>query len=154
MKQKKRMLEEVVQSQGQRVGSGALLLGLSAWHKYPDIVVLGSETAQVFQKDNLVKQGGVVTVDSRCDIHKAPGSDEDIYWLLQLASLRYYGDEVEICRSFMSGATRLSISQLQQVAFGVLLAEWKDGVPHLEAAYHSYGFGASGVEVYPGRTYL
>ena len=79
--------------------------------QYPDIVVLGSETAQVFQKDNLVKQGGVVTVDARCDIHKAPGSDEGIYWLLPLASLRYYGDEVEICRSFMSGATRLSISQ-------------------------------------------
>ena len=67
-------------------------------------------------------------------ISRAPGSVEGIYWLLPLSSLRYYGDEVEICRSFMPGATRLSISQLQQVAFGVLLAEWKDSVPHLEAA--------------------
>ena len=129
-----RILEEVVQGSGRKVSAGALLLGLSAWHIYPDMVVLGPKTTEVFQKDSLVKRGGIVTIGLSGDVCGAADLGEGIYWSLPLASLRYYGDAVEVCRSSMSDATRLSISQLQQVAFGALLAEWKDSVSPLEAA--------------------
>ena len=129
-----RILEEVVQGSGRRVSSGALLLGLSAWHIYPDMVVLGQKTTEVSQKDSLVKQGGIVTIGLSGDDCGATDLSEGIYWSLPLASLRYYGDAVQIYRSSVSDGTRLSISQLQQVAFGALLAEWKDSVSHLEAA--------------------
>ena len=63
-----RILEEVVQGSGREVNSGDVLLGLSAWHIYPDIVVLGRKTTEVFQKDSLVKQGGIVTIGLSVDI--------------------------------------------------------------------------------------
>ena len=129
-----RILEEVVQGSGRRATSGDLLLGLSAWHIYPDMVVLGRKTTEVFQKDCLVERGGIVTIGLSGGVCGAADSGEGIYWSLPLASLRYYGDAVEVCRSSMLDATRISISQLQQVAFGALLAEWKDSVSHLEAA--------------------
>ena len=47
----------------QSVEDGAVLLRLSSWHLYPDMIVLGKSPSdvQVGQKDELISPGGLLT---------------------------------------------------------------------------------------------
>ena len=54
--------ENLVSGVAQSVNTGEALLGLSAWHIYPDICAIGQRTTIIEQKDHLVTKGGVVTL--------------------------------------------------------------------------------------------
>ena len=41
------------------------LLALTAWHLYPDIVLLGAETKNIQQHDHLIHLDGIVTIKLR-----------------------------------------------------------------------------------------
>lgn len=113
-------MEKLVDGIGQSVESGAVLLGLSAWHLYPDLLVLGSKTREIYQKDTLVGQGGLLTIG----LTAATSDAEGIHWSLPLASLRYYGGPAYTRRTTRQDSTRLSVNQLQMVAMGALLGHW------------------------------
>jgi hypothetical protein len=53
---------KLIQGQPQEVHDGTVLLGLSAWHLYPDLVVIGKTTMKVSQKDPLIRPGGILTL--------------------------------------------------------------------------------------------
>lgn len=47
-------VDKIVAGVAQRVENPEVLLGLSAWHIYPDMAFLGRETTIIEQKDKLV----------------------------------------------------------------------------------------------------
>ena len=104
----------------QGVQNGALLLGLSAWHLYPDMVVQG--TRDIRYKDLLIKDGGILTVG----LQNIEGHDEGVYWSLPLAHLRYYGDPVLKSRSISEDSSRVSMEQLSKVALGAVFSGWSE----------------------------
>ena len=113
-------MEKLLKGQPQRVQSGAFLLGLSAWHLYPDMVVHGTVTQKVDQNDDLFPIGSMVTLGLESSMEIGEG----IYWSLPLAHLRYYGDPIQSSRSTVHDASRISIDQLVYVALGALFSGW------------------------------
>ena len=113
-------MESILKGMPQRVQSGALLLGLSAWHLYPDMVVHGSVTKRIQQGDQLVPTGSMVTLG----LESVAGADMGVYWSLPLAHLRFYGDPVESIRSTRRDASRIPAEQLIYIVLGVLLRDW------------------------------
>ena len=55
-------VENILNGMPQRAECGAFLLGLSAWHLYPDMIVHGSETKEIKQNDNLIPNGSMITL--------------------------------------------------------------------------------------------
>jgi hypothetical protein len=103
------------------IRDGAVLAALSAWHLYPDIVVLGSQNEEILQHDDLIALGGIVTIG-------LSGSDSEhgngVYWSLSLAHLRYYGPPVMASRSINSDSGRMSIMEFTQTILGAVIGSW------------------------------
>ena len=114
-------LNSLIQGMPQRIQQGAVLLGLSAWHIYPDMFSLGVGSTLIEQHDTSVSKGGVVTLGFK---NADPAVDDGIYWSLPLAYLRYYGDPVTRTASAGDQATRVSLNQLHQVALGSVFGTW------------------------------
>lgn len=111
-------LEQILLGIPQQISDGSVLLAISAWHIFPDLLVLGSKTVNVKFGDSLVPGGGVITIGLQStDIDQGR-----IKWSLALSHLRYYGDPVEVT----SGDTksRVSMNQLHLAAFGSVMASW------------------------------
>jgi len=115
-------VEALVRGGGQSVTNGAVLLGLSSWHIYPDMLVLGKTPAPVTVKmgDRLVEPGGLLTIGLQIQDSKHNG----VYWSLPLAHLRYYGGPVLVEKSLVTQGNRLSVLGLFQVAVGCLIRKW------------------------------
>ena len=113
------------------IQDGAVLAALAAWHLYPDIVVLGKETVDVRQHDELINPGGVLTVGLQTDFKK---SIKGLSWSLSLAHLRYYGYPVLKERSIGTESSRLSTDELLQVALGCVLGSWGVSIADLVEA--------------------
>jgi hypothetical protein len=113
-------LDKLIRGEPQRIIDGGVLLGLTSWHIYPDLVVLGSVTREIRQNDPLIQDGGIVTISiaSRSDSDQS-NSANGVYWSLPLASLRYYGT-VQRERSTMHDS-RLTVPQLQALTLGTSL---------------------------------
>jgi len=112
-------LEQILLGVPQQISDGSVLLSLSAWHIFPDLLVLGSKTVNVKFGDNLVPGGGVITIGLQST---DPGQGK-IKWSLALSHLRYYGDPVEVTSGGIE--SRVSMNQLHFAAFGSLLARWE-----------------------------
>ena len=113
-------MESIVKGMPQRVQSGALLLGLSAWHLYPDMVVHGSLTQKIEQRDQLVPTGTMITLG----LESIAEADMGVYWSLPLAHLRFYGDPVQSIRSTGHDSSRILAEQLVYVVLGVICRNW------------------------------
>ncbi|CAG8085223.1 unnamed protein product [Penicillium salamii] len=106
-------LEKLIKGEPQRITEGGVLLGLVSWHIYPDLVALGTSPKEIYQKDELVRPGGIVTISIASETYS---SNDGVYWSLSLASLRYYRT-VQRERSTMHDY-RMSITQLQALVLG------------------------------------
>ncbi|KAI9858562.1 MAG: hypothetical protein M1813_007367 [Trichoglossum hirsutum] len=115
-------LDKLISGMPHRVQSGAVLLGLTSWHLYPDISVLGLTSTQVIQKDPLICPGGVVTIG----ITDADPSDESgVYWSLPLAYLRHYRRPVKSIGSIGPGTSRVTFKKFLQSVLGRILGGWE-----------------------------
>lgn len=114
------MVENLVAGMPQSVNDGGVLLALSAWHLYPDMLVLGSTTTRVEQNDPLVGPGGILTIG----LHHNGDIGRGVFWSLPLAHMRYYGDAPIVSRSLAADSSRISFEQLYQVTLGCLSAQW------------------------------
>lgn len=114
------MMENLIKGMPQVVQDGAILLGLSAWHLYPDMVVLGDAMADVGLNDPLVALGGSLTIG----LTNVNRSDDDsgLYWSLSLRHLRYYGDPVVTSRSAGGDPSRITFEQLEMAVLGSVLS--------------------------------
>lgn len=115
-------LDALVQGMPHQVRNGSVLLGLSAWHLYPDMDVLGARPQAIKMNDSLIVSGGCVTIGLQSD---SPEKLDGVYWSLSLANFRYYGDAVRSTRSTGSDASRITFDQLWIVTLGSLLQSWK-----------------------------
>ncbi|KAF5234251.1 hypothetical protein FAUST_7711 [Fusarium austroamericanum] len=116
------LVENLLLGQPQEVRDGAILLGLSAWHLYPDLLVLGNTVTQVKQQDNLVAPGGILTL-GLAETHSDQGHC-GVSWSLPLASLNFYGDPITSTQTLDPDTSRLSSRDLSYVGLGSLLYEW------------------------------
>lgn len=57
----------LIQGVPQSIQDGSILLGLSSWHIYPDMLVLGTAPTCVDQNDPLVSEGGLLTIGLQMD---------------------------------------------------------------------------------------
>ena len=112
-------LENLLHGRPQSISNGEVLLALSAWHLFPDLIVLGKETTNVKFKDALVPHSGIGTIGLR----PADASKKAIQWSLTLSHLRYYGGPVEVKST--QEFSRVTISQLRVVALGSILGAWR-----------------------------
>lgn len=117
-------VDQLVAGKPQCVQTGAPLLGLAAWHLYPDMAVYchgnHGKPIDVHQNDPLVEKGGVMTLGLKDMRHSGDG----IYWSLPLAHLRYYGRPVQSKALLSSSSSRTSIEDLILVALGSLVRRW------------------------------
>lgn len=123
------MLDKLISGVPQSVESGEALLGLCAWHIYPDVCALGKTATMVEQQDALVKKGGLVTIGLHSARREAnPG----ISWSMPLAHLRYYGKAVMSQGAVGSQKSRVSFNRIIQVAMGSMLSTWGSEYTDLE----------------------
>ncbi|KAL4748826.1 hypothetical protein BDW72DRAFT_179618 [Aspergillus terricola var. indicus] len=120
-------LDNLVAGKPQRILDGGVLLGLTSWHLYPDLVLLGPKTLDRPQGDPLIAQGGIATLSIA--YHEDPhGSQEGVYWSLPLSCLRYYRP-VQCKRSSLHDS-KISFLGLQALILGASL----DSLDNLSAA--------------------
>ena len=55
-------MDKIVSGVAQSIESPEEFLGLSSWHLYPNLTVLGQETKHINQNDALIPAGGIVTI--------------------------------------------------------------------------------------------
>jgi hypothetical protein len=108
-------LDQLINGSPHVVASGAVLLGISAWHLYPDMTVLSTETKDVRYQDSLIKSAGHLTVGLE---RRSPSAEFGVYWSLPLTKLRYYGDAVDSKMSLSIDSSRVSFEQFVFAALG------------------------------------
>jgi hypothetical protein len=115
--------EELISGKPQAVKRGPVLLGLSAWHIFPDMLVFDSPSGSVHvsMDDPLVKPGGVLSLGIS---DSARSEEQGVYWSLSLSHHRYYGDAVRRTRRLESDGSRLTFNELVLVCLGSLLKVW------------------------------
>lgn len=115
-----KVLEDLLQNTPQQVPDRAVLMAISAWHLYPDLLVCQEKTTKVTLKDPLFPQAAILTLgleprDSR--------NDNLCQWSLALSHLRYYGDPIKVKSE--EAFQRVSFHDLWVVALGALLRQWQ-----------------------------
>jgi len=113
-------MEKLIAGQSQRCGNAAVMLGLSSWHIYPDLVVLSDQTKDVRFGDELVVDGGVLSIGVE---NVESDGKRGLYWSLSLSHLRYYGDPVTVSSSSRESSS-LSMDEFQYLVFGSITADW------------------------------
>ncbi|KAF1925279.1 uncharacterized protein M421DRAFT_423813 [Didymella exigua CBS 183.55] len=112
-------VEQLLSGKPQDIVDGSVFLAFSAWHLFPDLIVLGAEPKKVEFKDGLIPSGGVGTVGLVSNTTEEDG----VRWSLALSHLQYYGEPV-LVRSDQE-SSRLTFAQLRVVALGGLFGSWK-----------------------------
>jgi hypothetical protein len=110
------IMDKLIHGVPQSVVTGAPLVGMAAWHLYPDMIAFtkNAEVWEIKQKDDLIHPGGILTVGIEDSRRRGDG----IVWSLPLANLRYYGtpEISEACLS--SQKSRIPVTRLTYVAIG------------------------------------
>lgn len=113
-------MEKCIKGSPQEVSDGSILLALSSWHLYPDLIIAHEATTKIPFSDLFLMESGAMTIG----LQFAPGSRPvGVHWSLTLSHLRYYGDAIEVQSS--NEIQRLTIHQLLVMVFGDLLSSWQ-----------------------------
>lgn len=110
------VLENLLNNHPQQACDRAILLGISSWHLYPDLLVFKDSPKKVEFHDI---PSAVLTLGIEY-IHRP--SDDFIRWSLALSHLRYYGDPVPVHGT--EGLPRVPFSQLWLITLGILYRQW------------------------------
>lgn len=78
-------MKNVVQGIPQSIQDGAALSGLSAWHIYPDINVIGLDSKEINLKDEPVSDGGNIILG----LEHRKRTSTSVLWSLSLTHLKY-----------------------------------------------------------------
>jgi hypothetical protein len=125
-------MDNIVGGGAYSIQDGAVLVALSAWHLYPDIVVLGRKNQEIKQGDELIPQGALLTIGLKGV--SSGTSNGGVSWSLSLAHLRYYGAPVLSSKSVSSASRRLSVNQFLQVVLGCVIGSWGINIQKLSGA--------------------
>ncbi len=114
-------VDKLVRGVAQNVQNGAVLLGLAAWHIYPDMLALARSAHIIRQNDSLIAQGGILTLGVTST---SPHLSEGIHWSLPLAYMRFYGDPLRINKTIGSRPASVQPSYLSLIAMGCVCKFW------------------------------
>jgi hypothetical protein len=117
--------ENIIGGMPQLISDGTILLALSSWHLYPNLIIIGGQVKDTQFKDRLLPSLAVATIGLS---HKDE-DDQAIRWSLTLSHLYHYGEPVAVTST--GGNTRVTIQQLHVVALGGLFRAW--GLPLSES---------------------
>ena len=115
-------MEYLLCGKPQEISDRSILLAFSAWHLYPNLIVLGNQVRNVTFNDPLVNQQGVGTIALQ---PRPATTNHGTAWSLTLSHLRYYGDPVTV-RSH-ADSSRVTIHELHIIALGGILGTWGIG---------------------------
>ncbi|KAK0384146.1 hypothetical protein NLU13_8235 [Sarocladium strictum] len=124
---------KLVKGMPQSTQDGSVLLGLAAWHIYPDMLVLGKTPTEVKQNDDVVTPGALLTIGLQMKAQSHAG----VYWSLSLSHLRYYGRPTVTERSLEEQANRLTVDQLLLVALSSLTRTWEFNLQQLAPVFRA-----------------
>ncbi|KAI0864391.1 hypothetical protein F4860DRAFT_529040 [Xylaria cubensis] len=117
-------MESLILGRPHVVRDAPVLLGLSAWHIFPDMVVFNGQSGSttVHMNDVLIKDGGVLSLGFS---DPGPHEHQGVYWSLSLAHHTFYGKPTLQTRRLDSDGTRLSLDEFILVCIGSLLSSWR-----------------------------
>jgi len=107
--------ENLIRGMPQQVRDGSALLGISSWHMFPDMVLIGDEAAEIVQDDPLFGETSVLTLGIQAT------GEQSVSWSLPLARLQYYGRPIRATRSAGTDNTRITQEQFAFVIVGSIL---------------------------------
>ncbi|KAJ2985470.1 hypothetical protein NUW58_g5512 [Xylaria curta] len=113
-------VESLLNGQPQSVTDGGIILAISSWHVFPNLMVLGPQTTSVSFGDPLMPSAGLLTLGITTggdELEEKPG----IYWSIPLSHHRYYGKPVKAVGEI---GDRLTMDELHLVALGSILRHW------------------------------
>lgn len=111
-------MERLLQGLPQQIQDGAALIGMSSWHLYPDMVVLGKISEDISQKDPLFEETAILTIGLKSERGGA------LSWSLPLARLQHYGRPVYTSRSAGQDNSRINAEQFTYVVLGCVFSSW------------------------------
>ncbi|KAI8634937.1 hypothetical protein F5Y19DRAFT_461449 [Xylariaceae sp. FL1651] len=117
-------LENIVTGQPLAISvqAGAALLGVSAWHLFPDLVVMVGKGEDIRMDDPLIPAGGIITVGLQPAEQLGHLKEHrGLYWSLSLAHLRFYGHPVprESEIRLDAGSSRVTFNNFTKAVFGL-----------------------------------
>ncbi|MDI1491599.1 MAG: hypothetical protein OHK93_002808 [Ramalina farinacea] len=124
-------LDQLLAGKPQEISNRAILLAYSAWHLYPDFIILGNKITNVKFNDPCVHAHGVATLSSE---YRPQNAAHGMTWSLALSHLRHYGDPV-VVQSVLD-FSRVTIRQLHLVALGSLYHHWGVSQRDIESVSH------------------
>ncbi|KIL86234.1 hypothetical protein FAVG1_10631 [Fusarium avenaceum] len=141
--------EKLILGIPQEAQNGAAILGLSAWHIYPDIHVYGTKNTNVSMNDELVGAGGILSLSS-CPSHGT--ESRGVYWSLCLSHLTFYGPPVKRHQSLEKDSRRIPFANLLHATVGAILSRWRvsssdlvDATNILSTVFDTIGIGNPGL---------
>ncbi|KAI1380190.1 hypothetical protein F4677DRAFT_462990 [Hypoxylon crocopeplum] len=114
-----RVLDNLLNNISQEASDRAILLAISSWHLFPNLLIFQNQATKVDCHDLLFPASGILTLGLEFKSHKL---EEPIRWSLALSHLRYYGDPVRVRSN--EDISRVTMPQLWLVALGSILRSW------------------------------
>lgn len=113
-------MESLVKGLPQTAQTGAILLGISSWHLYPDLTLMLSDfkDIKVDQRDPLVGRTAVLTIAIS---NNARTGETGVTWTLPLGHMNYYGDPVLVTRNLVADGRRLTVNEFFQAVLGAVI---------------------------------
>jgi hypothetical protein len=107
------------------VHDGAVLLALSSWHIYPNMLVLRDKETHITQEDPLIPPDAYITIGIQTQPRPHTDGGSGVYWSLSLARLRHYGSPTRSTRSAGTDAEKLSFQEFLFVFLGTVFTGWR-----------------------------
>lgn len=126
------IVDRLVSGQALSAQSPEVFLGLSAWHLYPNMTVLGTKTTTVNQEDEIVSPGGHITIGLQKKIDE---NEPGVHWSMPLCHLRYYGRPVVTEKYIGSSTMRAPFRRFLQIVLGGVIADWRDRYSSIDEVY-------------------
>jgi hypothetical protein len=115
-------MDNLLQGLPQQVQEGAALLGISSWHMYPDMTVLGDTLVDISQRDPIFSGTAILTLG----LEIVRKSQKGVSWSLPLARLRFYGQPVETQGVVSSDNSRHTMKEFGYIVLGCVFSQWQD----------------------------
>lgn len=113
------VMDNIMRGRPQSVQNGSILLALSAWHLFPDLLVYATKEESVVFHDPLFAGAAKLTIGLS---NPQPGTGEGFHWSLSLGQLQYYGAAKLVSRSARRDASRVSFDEFCLGVLGSFLS--------------------------------
>ncbi|KIW90064.1 uncharacterized protein Z519_09495 [Cladophialophora bantiana CBS 173.52] len=112
-------MEDLLKGFPQQISDASILLAFSAWHLFPDLILLADGVLKIPFRDDLFPENGIGTIG----LLPADKSSRGIQWSLTLSHLRYYGGAAEV--SSLASQPRVSFGRVRLAVLGCLFFKWR-----------------------------